>query len=513
MCTALACSLRLLAYNIDVLRVLMLSGAMDIPAVATLRRAPLDSDVIVGIFEEQQNVRSIHRAPVRLPPPHVFFLQGPSKDKSLLPDLASCQMPLRMKITPADPAVKTSEEQLTLQDASGKQSFKGFHGQLDNNYVVIMEDGTVDANGIPVLQVLPVSHWVNFQRTANLPQLNVEEQAELYDMLQKYGDGRPSRAKVAMDRYNEKMKGSSKFADEGGLAVEDLEGTESGFGGNYRTSMAASVRLHAKGGGGGGRGGGGRDAEDGAVFDGEDFDAVYDNLGRDNTAAGGPDDEFGDVADADARVRARDGAGYDDDALREGGGGALQFDVVGDEAGLEEAAADLAVDYFADDAGDDGAVGDEDGIRLDVREWDADDIEAGGAAALRGMEDELGVDLDADHVDGDELAKAAAQVAAAAAKPAEEEPKANKKRPGAEDEGGRASKRGRFDADNVESMKEELVSFLRAQGGKATAAALSKAFGAYVQEASAKQRFMVLVGEITKQTKEVDGKLYFVLKK
>jgi hypothetical protein len=435
------------------------------------------------------------------------------KERLLLPQLAECVAPLRMRVTPINPAVKGSEETLTLQDATGKQSFRGTHGSLESSYIIVIEEragGGSASSATATYSVLPVSHWVNFTRAPAASQLTPDEQAELYDMLQKYGD-RPTRASRALERFREAQRGGGKFTDEGGLAGGELEDSAAGgFGGNYRSSMTVSAR-----GGGGGRKR--KDAaEDGHAFDGDDFEAAYEAGGGGGGGDGGAgaEDEFGDVEDAEARVRARDGCDYAEDAAADRND--KEFDVVGDEAGGTEMAADVMQDYFADDAGDDGGFADEDGVRLD-KEWGADG-EAGGAAAARGGlgEEELGVDLDAD-LDGDDLAKAAAAAVAASASRAAvadaDEARAGKRGATSLAElEGRAAKRSRFDAGSQESMREELVSFIRAQGGKTTAVALSRAFGQYVTDPTAKARLFALLGEVTKQVREAaDKKLYFVL--
>ena len=97
---------------------------------------------------------------------------------------------------------------------------------------------------------------------------------------------------------------------------------------------------------------------------------------------------------------------------------------------------------------------------------------------------------------------------------AESEPAADGKRKGGaagSDADLRAAKKGRLDE---ASMRSELVSFLRAQGGRATSDTIARNFGRmFADDKDLKRRFFALINDVTRrETRTSDGKLFFVLK-
>jgi hypothetical protein len=436
-------------------------------------------------------------------------------------------------------------ETLTLQDASGKQVYVGTRQDLESHYVVVLEEPSSSSSGgeggsaptTTTYSVLPVSSWYTFVRQAQGgKQLTIAEQQELFEMMQQSG---PRASAVrALDRVRElggqgSSSSSGKFAAEGGAADDgtnlELVDGDGDREGNYRTSYLRSLGSSKSGRGGGGGGGGGNGDGGGFAVEGGDFEAAYDDL--DGAAAGGG----GGGGEEGAGSKRR--RGYFADA--EEGGRTREFDVVGGEGDAVEQAADVIHDFFGDDEGDDGQLGADDinflaggpgGAGAGGREEDEDGAAilgaASGAAGQDGEDDDdLGVDLEADDVDGDKIASLAAQRAggggfgaaaqaqaeaqAAAAKAAA----AGKKAAAAAgtDAELRAAKRGRLDDS---SMRAELVSFLRAQGGRAPSEAIARNFGRYVSKDPAlKRTFFEIINEVTKRETHLDGKLYFVLLK
>jgi len=92
----------------------------DLPAAGILLRgASTSTGLIVGRFDT------------------VSSGGGLGQPAAVLPDFAAMQRPLRMKVTEPDRAARggaSATETLTLQDASGKQTFIAEREKLDSSY-------------------------------------------------------------------------------------------------------------------------------------------------------------------------------------------------------------------------------------------------------------------------------------------------------------------------------------------------------------------------------------------
>ena len=471
---------------------------------------------------------------------------------------------------------RDASDTLTLSDASGRQVFLGTRERLENTYIVLIEEpagasgeggeeggeegggggggggaARRDAGAAVVFRALPVSQWYTFVRqpaqSDRAVQLTVAEQAQLFEMTQAQG-ARPSAAALAFQRVRQAAEaaagggggGGSRargfMAAEGGVAAED-GGVERRFaddngdgGENYRTSLVGSFR----------RGKAARQAsgEGGLEVEGGDFEAAYEVLGD---AGGGGDDGGEEGGGGGGGGDGRPRGGYEPEEADERAGG-REIDVMGAEgAGAEEGAELAGADWFQDDEGDAAGaawgVGDAGGDEEREAAAAAADKEgdAGAAAILQAAQadadaedgdggDGLGLDLDADDLDADKLAVEAAKAqrggggaaaveAAKAAAAAAAAAAGGKRRADASDAELRAAKRGRFG--DEASMRAELISFLRTQGGRATSETLSRRFGQhFAKDADLKRRFFAIINECTRrETRTVDGRLFFVLAK
>lgn len=484
-------------------------------------------------------------------------------ETNLLPDFSVCQPPLRMRHTivgpqalvlmsssssltkdgtskisatvgtendskPSTAAMRRLErdasDSLTFSDASGKHVFLGSREKLESQYVVMIEEPetTLDSDeSSTVFRILPVSSWYTFTRAPSDKdrgaQLSVAEQQELFEMTQAYNSRPPTSASLAFQRFRASEAvgggaGSRAMATEGGVAGDDgvevgAEDVDGGADDNYRTSMANSLRASKSS---------RRNPEDrGFDVRGGDLDAAYDEL--DGVGAG-------DVTEDAARPH----GGYNQDEAAEVDAGRT-FDVLGGEgAGAEEGVELGGVDYFADDDGEAGAtwgVGDDALGEVGADGGNNDDNAEDGAAILNsaqagadaedGEEEGLGIDLDADDIDADKLTAEAARVQRGGGIVDEQadQPVAGAKRKAdalGSDAELRAAKRGRLDE---ATLRAELISFLKSQGGRATSDVIARNFGKlFASDKDLKRRFFALINEVTRrETRASDAKLFFVL--
>ena len=424
---------------------------------------------------------------------------------------------------------RDASDSLTFNDASGKHVFLGTREKLESQYVVMIEEptNTVESEeSSSVFRILPVTSWYTFARAPSDKdrgaQLSVAEQQELFEMTQAYNSRPPTSASLAFQRLRASETvgggaGSRAMATEGGVAGDDgvevgAEDVDGGADDNYRTSMANSVRASKSS---------RRNPEDrGFDVRAGDLDAAYDEL--DGIGAG-------DIAGGE-QEGARPHGGYNQDEAAEVDAGRT-FDVLGGEgAGAEEGVELGGVDYFADDDGEAGAtwgVGDDalgEAAADNGNEDNADDGAAilnsaqAGADAEDGEEDGLGIDLDADDIDADKLTAEAARVQRGGLSTADEvleQPAAGSKRKAdalGSDAELRAAKRGRLDE---ATLRAELISFLKSQGGRATSDVIARNFGKlFASDKDLKRRFFALINEVTRrETRASDAKLFFVLNK
>lgn len=183
-------------------------------------------------------------------------------------------------------------DQLQLQDASGKNVFLGSAEKLESNYVVVMKEPHPTTSGEYVYRVMPVSKWYTFVKKSNAPQLSVQEQQELYEMLSNSGP-RMTKAGQAFQRMREAKEGTKRLAAEGGAANDDalelLDGDDD-LGDNYRSSF---VRSFKKGKSGGGKSAGSGAGDGAMAVEAGDFDSAYDEIDGSGGGADGGGDEDG----------------------------------------------------------------------------------------------------------------------------------------------------------------------------------------------------------------------------
>ena len=295
---------------------------------------------------------------------------------------------------------------------------------------------------------------------------------------------------------------NSRLANEGGIANDDtleLVDGDHDREGNYRTSYLESIRHRGSTGKRGRNDYNGNDDDGtGVTLEREgDFEAAYAELdgGVDN------DDDYG----TNNRRRGYAGMAVNEDGLTK------SYDFTGFEGNADEQAADVIQDYFVDDEGDDGRLNADD-VNFVIGGTKGEDDEEGAAYIkhIVGQDDDNdidGIDLDNEDIDADKLINIATGINDARNN-ANNEAVNRKKTEDITDENLRDIKRGRIDD---RTIRAELISFLKSQGGQAPKNAIIRNFESHAKDKSFRKRFFALLAELTKFETHIDGVEYFVL--